>query len=121
MINNEKQLLLKMMKMASKLIKHITIHSIDCARYFDEINRVLSLENKVAAFSSFSVVEALRPTLHELSSMEIEPATEVYCRYLEEVAYDLARGIEAADILDRYDNKLHSEKNPNKIKREANP
>lgn len=67
-------------------------------------------ENELVKFSSMDFVTALRPVLKELSSMEVEPFSEVYKSYLDEVKMMVLEGRELADVLSYYGMRLVRER-----------
>lgn len=67
---------------------------------------VLESENELAKFSSMDFVTVLRPVLRELSSMEVEPFSDVYKSYLDDAKLLVLEGWELSDVLNYYDMRL---------------
>ena len=96
-----------------KLIKHNTILSyneaVDALIKYSEI---CELENEVASLSNWAVARALDSTLKEITCMGTKPNMETQKAYLELAIKDLISGMDAAEMLWKYDRILYKMKYP---------
>ena len=84
----------------------------DCTVALNNITVQLDLYNKVASLSNYEVADALIHTIGNIAYAGIEPNHETICRYLKQAIEDLASGMDAADVLWKYDNILCNLRKP---------
>lgn len=88
-----------------QLIKEIPSYY---AERFDEISKVCELRNQVAALSNCRIADALMDTIKQIAYAKAEPNYDTYCIYLESAIKDLASGMDAVDMLWKYDMVLYN-------------
>ena len=77
----------------------------------DEINKItnlLELQNQVAALSNSSIADALMDTIKHIAYAKAESNYKTCCMYLEEAIKDLASGMDATEMLWKYDMILYN-------------
>ena len=72
----------------------------------DEITKILALQNRVAALSNYRVADALMDTIKQIAYTESESNYEIICMYLEQAIEDLTSGMDATEMLWKYDSIL---------------
>lgn len=72
-------------------------------RRIGEISDILTLQNQVAALSNSSVADALMQTVKQIAVESVESNYRVICTYLEEAIEDLMSGMDATEMLWKYD------------------
>ena len=72
----------------------------------NEISKVCELQNQVAALSNSRIADALMDTIKHIAYAKTEPNYETICMYLEEAIKDLMSGMDAVDMLEKYDRIL---------------
>lgn len=82
------------------------------AERLDEITKILALQNRVAVLSNYRVADALMDTIKQIAYTESESNYEVICMYLEQAIEDLTSGMDAAEMLWKYDSILYDLKYP---------
>ena len=92
-----------------RLIKEIPPYY---AQRFDEISKVCELQNQVAALSNCRIADVLMDTIKQIAYAKAEPNYDTYCRYLEEAIKDLMGGMDAVEMLWKYDKVLYDLRNP---------
>lgn len=83
-----------------------------CVERLNEISKIYELQNKVAALSNSRIADALMDTIKQIAYSKLKPNYETYCIYLEEAIKDLMSGMDAVDMLWKYDNMLYDLRNP---------
>lgn len=73
----------------------------------NNISEELGLQNKVASLSNCAVADALTYTIRNIAYAGREPNHETICKYLKQAIEDLASGMDAADVLGKYDEILY--------------
>lgn len=77
------------------------------ATILNNISEEMELQNKVASLSNCAVADALIYTIRQIAYACIEPNHETICKYLKQAIEDLASGMDAADMLEKYDRILY--------------
>lgn len=75
----------------------------------NEISKIYGLQNQVAALSDSNIAYVLMDTIKRIAYARTEPCYETICMYLECAIKDLASGMDATDVLRKYDMILWSE------------
>lgn len=75
-------------------------------------SKICELENEVAKLSNCAVARALDDTLKEIAQMSSTSYFETLPKYLNQAIEDLASGMDAVDMLWKYDNILYEMRNP---------
>lgn len=75
-----------------------------------KISDILTLQNQVAALSNSSVADALMQTVKQIAIESVEPNYRVICTYLEEAIEDLMSGMDATEMLWKYEKILNKDK-----------
>lgn len=75
----------------------------------NEISKICGLQNQVAALSDNNIAYVLMDTIERIAYARTEPCYETICMYLECAIKDLASGMDATDVLRKYDMILWSE------------
>lgn len=83
-----------------------------CIERLNEISEIYGLQNQVAALSNSFVADALTQTIKQIAYAGRESNHETICKYLKQGIEDLASGMNAADVLGKYDNILYDLRNP---------
>lgn len=81
----------------------------------DEINRIiklLELQNQIAALSNSNIADALMDTIKHIAYAKAESNYDTCYMYLEEAIKDLMSGMDAVDVLWKYDKVLYDLRNP---------
>lgn len=78
----------------------------DYATTLNNISEELGLQNKVASLSNCAVADELTYTIRKIAYAGREPNHETICKYLKQAIEDLASGMDAADVLGKYDRML---------------
>lgn len=79
---------------------------------FRKYSELCRLINAVADLSNNKVARALDYTIKEIAYASIEPNYETICLYLKQAIKDLISGMDATDMLEKYDKILYDLKNP---------
>ena len=79
----------------------------DYATTLNNISEELGLQNKIASLSNYVVADELTYTIRKIAYASREPNHETICRYLKQAIEDLASGMNAADVLGKYDTILY--------------
>lgn len=69
----------------------------------NETSKVCELQNKVASLSNYRIADALMYTVKQIAYASPRPSHEVICEYLERAIADLMSGMDAAEMLWKYD------------------
>lgn len=69
----------------------------------DVVNRINCLYIEVAKLSNYSIAYALMQTVKEIACNKMEPNSETICKYLNYAIKDLSGGMDATDMLCKYD------------------
>lgn len=77
-----------------------------------EQSKLFELQNKVASLSNCRVADALMNTIKQISYTKAESNYETCCMYLEEAIRDLMNGMDATEMLWKYDMVLYDLRNP---------
>ena len=77
----------------------------------EQYSRICELENIVAKLSNSATVRVLDDTLKQIADMSTKPYSEVLIEYLEEAVKDLTSGMDAFDMIMKYDRILYGLKN----------
>lgn len=77
----------------------------------NEISEIYELQNQVAALSNSSIADALTHTIRNIAYASRESNHETICKYLKQAIEDLASGMDAADVLWKYDKILYDLRN----------
>lgn len=77
----------------------------------EQYSRICELENIVAKLSNSATVRVLDYTLKQIADMSMKPYSEVLIEYLEEAVKDLTSGMDAFDMIMKYDRILYGLKN----------
>lgn len=83
----------------------------------NEISKVCELQNQVAALSNSRIADALMDTIKHIAYAKAEPNYETCCIYLEEAIKDLMSGMDAVEMLWKYDNILYDLTNKDKLEK----
>lgn len=78
----------------------------------NNISEELGLQNKVASLSNCAVADALTYTIRNIAYAGREPNHETICKYLKQAIEDLASGMDASDVLGKYDKILSDLRKP---------
>lgn len=70
------------------------------------------MQNKTASLSNCAVADELTHTIRNIAYTGKESNHETICKYLKQAIEDLASGMDAADVLGKYDNILYDLRNP---------
>lgn len=73
----------------------------------NNISEELGLQNKVASLSNCAVADELTHIIRKIAYAGREPNHETICKYLKQAIEDLAGGMDAADVLGKYDTILY--------------
>lgn len=92
-------------KLTNLALKCMDIYK-DYETTLNNISEELGLQNKVASLSNCAVADALTYTIRNIAYAGREPNHETICKYLKQAIEDLASGMDAADVLWKYDNIL---------------
>lgn len=99
-----------MIKMKNKLINFVS----KCVNAYKDyettiinISEELELQNKVASLSNYVVADELTYTIRKIAYASRESNHETVCKYLKQTIEDLASGMNAADVLSKYDRILY--------------
>ena len=84
----------------------------DYATILNNISEELGLQNKVASLSNCAVADELTHIIRNIAYAGREPNHETICKYLKQAIEDLASGMNAADMLCKYDSILYDLRNP---------
>lgn len=79
----------------------------DYATTLNNISEELGLQNKIASLSNYAVADELTYTIRKIAYANREPNHETICKYLKQAIEDLAGGMDAADVLGKYDTILY--------------
>lgn len=85
----------------------------------DEINRItnlLELQNQVAALSNSSIADTLMQTIKQIACACRESNYETMCKYLKQAIEDLASGMDATELLWKYDAILYNLQHKGELK-----
>lgn len=82
-----------------------------CVERLNEISKIYELQNKVAALSNSRIADALMDTIKQIAYSKLESNYETCRIYLESAIKDLASGMDAVDMLWKYDNILYDLRN----------
>lgn len=66
------------------------------------------MQNKVASLSNCALADELTHTIRNIVYAGREPNHETICRHLKQAIEDLASGMDAADVLGKYDRILYN-------------
>lgn len=83
-----------------------------CVERLNEISKIYELQNKVAALSNSRIADALMDTIKQIAYSKSESNYETCCIYLEEAIKDLMNGMDAVEMLWKYDNILYDLRSP---------
>ena len=78
-----------------------------CVQQLNEISEIYELQNQVAALSNSSIASAIVKTIKELAIASAKPNHETICTYLNEAIKDLVSGMDAIDVLLKYEDMLY--------------
>ncbi len=81
-----------------------------CSEQYEEIQKyseLCRLINAIADLSSGKMARALDDTIKEIAYASVEPNFESRKRYLSEAVKDLASGMDATDVLLKYEDILY--------------
>lgn len=98
-------------KLTNLALKCMDIYK-DYETTLNNISEELGLQNKVASLSNCAVADALTYTIRNIAYAGREPNHETICKYLKQAIEDLASGMDAADVLWKYDNILYNLRKP---------
>lgn len=84
----------------------------DYATILNNISEELGLQNKVASLSNCAVADELTHIIRNIAYAGREPNHETICKYLKQAIEDLASGMDAADVLEKYDSIFYDLRNP---------
>ena len=84
-----------------KLFKEIPLYY--NTQRLEELSKVCDLCNKVAFLSNYRVAEALMYTIKQIAYSSPKRNHEVICEYLKRAIKDLMSGMNAIEMLDKYD------------------
>lgn len=98
-------------KLTNLALKYMDIYK-DYETTLNNISEELGLQNKVASLSNYAVADALTYTIRNIAYASRESNHETICRYLKQAIEDLASGMDAADVLGKYDNILCNLRKP---------
>lgn len=90
------------------LNEHFNYYSAQLKGY----GKICELENEVAKLSNCAIARALDNTLKEIAVMSSASYFETLPKYLNQAIEDLLSGMDAVDMLWKYDNILYEMKNP---------
>lgn len=93
-------------KLTNLALKCMDIYK-DYETTLNNISEELGLQNKVASLSNCAVADALIHTIRKIAYAGREPNHETICKYLKQAIEDLASGMDAADVLWKYDMILY--------------
>ena len=111
-MKNMKSMQNKLTILVSKCMKKCMEAYKDYTITLNNISEELDLQNKVASLSNCTVADALTYTIRNIAYAGREPNHETVCKYLKQAIEDLASGMDAADVLWKYDNILYDLRNP---------
>lgn len=74
----------------------------------NKISKVCELQNQVVALSNSRIADALMDTIKHIAYAKTESNYETYCMYLEEAIKDLMSGMDAVEMLWKYDMILYN-------------
>lgn len=83
-----------------------------CVERLNEVSKIFELQNKVVALSNNRIADALMDTIKHIAYSKSESNYETCCIYLEEAIKDLMSGMDAVEMLWKYDNILYDLRNP---------
>ncbi len=98
-------------KLTNLVLKCMDIYK-DYETTLNNISEELGLQNKVASLSNCAVADALTYTIRNIAYASRESNHETICKYLKQAIEDLASGMDAADVLWKYDNILCNLRKP---------
>lgn len=78
----------------------------------NEISKVYELQNQVVALSNRRVANALMDTISHIAYAKAESNYDTYCIYLKKAIKDLMSGMDAIEMLKKYDEVLYYLENP---------
>lgn len=93
-------------KLTNLALKCIDIYK-DYKTTLNNISEELELQNKVASLSNCAVADALTHTIRNIAYSGIEPNHETICKYLKQAIEDLTSGMNATEMLWKYDTILY--------------
>lgn len=74
----------------------------------NEISKVCELQNQVVALSNSRIADELMDTIKHIAYAKTESNYETYCMYLKEAIKDLIGGMNATEMLWKYDTILYN-------------
>ena len=98
-MNNLKELC----KQLKDNIKHIPIYCVEQYEEFQKYSELCRLTNAIAALSNSRVARTLDETIKEIAYASIEPNFETREKYLKQAIKDLMSGMDAVDVIEKYD------------------
>lgn len=102
----------KLTILTSKCMKKYMDAYKNYAATLNNIREELELQNKVASLSNCAVADELTHTIRNIAYAGREPNHETICKYLKQAIEDLASGMDAADVIWKYDKVLYDLRNP---------
>lgn len=78
------------------------------ATMLNNISTEMELQTQVASLSNCAVADSLMYTIKQIAYASPEPNHETICWYLEDAIEDLASGMDAAEVLWKYDIILYN-------------
>lgn len=102
----------KLTILVSKCMKKYMDAYKDYAITLNNIREELELQNKVASLSNCAVADELTHTIRNIAYAGREPNHETICKHLKQAIEDLTSGMNAADVLGKYDNILYNLRKP---------
>lgn len=101
----------KLTILVSKCMKKCMEAYKDYETTLNNISEELGLQNKVASLSNCAVADELTHTIRNIAYAGRESNHETVCKYLKQAIEDLASGMDAADVLGKYDRILYDLRN----------
>lgn len=94
-------------KQFKDIVKYVPTYCVEQYEEFQKYSELCGLVNAVANLSDRTTARALDETVKEIAYASTEPNFEVQERYLREAVMDLAGGMDATDMILKYEDILY--------------
>lgn len=94
----------KLPKETCQFIKEVPLYY---SQRFNEISTICGLQNQIAALSNCRIADALMDVIKQIAYSKAESNYETICMYSEEAIKDLVSGMDAVDVILKYEDILY--------------
>ena len=94
-------------KQFKDIVKYVPTYCVEQYEEFQKYNELCGLVNAIANLSDRTTARVLDETVKEIAYTSAEPNFEVQKRYLREAIMDLAGGMDATDMILKYEDVLY--------------